>query len=166
MSQLLKLINKGGRFKATTYQFGLDKHLNIHLEDQYADITNAETGAYIRQVGWDGLLEMGYSPAKLLAGNEVDQFMASNKPSIADHLKSGVKYIAGGLALAVVISTVGNVTGCTDYVFNKIEQDVATSTTYASIDDDAVRLIEFKKDSEYASQQLAYMRLYAEGGDQ
>lgn len=134
MSHELKLINKGSRFVPTTYKFGANKHLNIHAADNYADLTDAETGAYIRYIGWDGLRNINYSPAKLLAGNTIDQLLdAPIQSHLLEQVKSSLKYVFSGLALSLIIAGVGNVTGCTDYMLSQMEQDVATSTIYKAM---------------------------------
>lgn len=126
MPQLLALIKKGDRFAPTVYQFGANEHLNIHRADQYADLTDAQTGSCIRILGWQGLRDMGYSPANLL-DCEGDQRLKS--VSFMQHLQDCTKQIALGLAIAVSIAVVGAITGCNSYVLAQIEQDVATSTS-------------------------------------
>ncbi|WP_352309044.1 hypothetical protein [Psychrobacter sp. W2-37-MNA-CIBAN-0211] len=164
MSHVLKLINKGSRTVPTTYKFGANEHLNIHATENYADLTDAVTGAYIRHIGWDGLRNMNYAPAKLLAGNTSDQLLnAPAKSLLAKCVKSSVKYLLGGFTLALVLSAVGNVTGCTDYLMSQVEQDIATSTTYKSTDLDQQRQ-EFTEQALYANKRIAEMNLYAAGG--
>lgn len=128
MPQLLELLKKGNRITPTVYKLGANEHLNIHAADSYADLTDAATGSYVRQIGWDGLRDMGYSPAKLLAGNETDQFMTAPKPSLLVMAQSYGTHALAGLAVAVVISIVSATTGCTTYLLSQAEQDVATST--------------------------------------
>ena len=99
MSQNLKLINKGDRCTPATYQFGRNERLNIH-PNNYADLTDANTGACIRTFEWDFVRNMGYSPAKLLAGNEIDQFLDTPCTAALTATKSGLKHIAGGNAAA------------------------------------------------------------------
>lgn len=134
MSHVLKLINKGSRVVPTTYKFGANEHLNIHAADNYADLTDAATGSYIRYIGWDGLRNMNYAPAKLLAGNEADQLLDSPiKSCPLKQTTASIKYILSGFAMALILAAVGNVTGCNDYVINQVEQDIATSTIYKAI---------------------------------
>ena len=154
MSQLLKLIKQGDRYAPTVYQFGANEHLNIHYNDQYADLTDAHTGAYIRQIGWQGLRDMGYSPAKLLEGNAENQSLPS--AGFVGHLADCAKYLTAGVALALTIAAIGSVTGCSNYVLSQIEQDVATSTveprsSYLSGED----LVEFQRQSAHANDFLA-----------
>lgn len=164
MTQSLTLINKAERYKPAVYQFGRNERLNIHLEDQYADITDAETGSYIRYIGWDGLREMGYSPAKLLAGNTDDQFIDTDTPAKPSQFKSYIRCFAVSLAVGAIIATVGNVTGCNGYVISQAEKDVATSTINARTDLESPALIEFRKQNQYANKKLAEMRLHAATG--
>ncbi len=164
MTQILTLINKAERYTPAVYKFGRNERLNIHLEDQYADITDAETGSYIRYIGWDGLREMGYSPAKLLAGNTDDQFIDTDAPAKPSQFKSCIRCVAVSLAVGAIIATVGNVTGCNSYVVSQAEKDVATSTINARTDLESPALIEFRKQTQYANKKLAEMKLYAATG--
>lgn len=168
MPQLLKLIKQGGRFTPTVYQFGANEHLNIHLSDSYADLTDASTGACIRIIGWDGLRDMGYSPAKLLNGNTEDQFMTVDD-RVLSQIKSYTRQILAGVAVAGLIITVGALTGCNNYVLSQIEKDVATSTTAPrliaasvnqdDLDDDARYLASKQyKDARHANEFLARQR--------
>lgn len=126
MAQLLRLIKKGDRFTPTSYQFGANEHLNIHRSDDYADLTNAKTGACIRVIGWQGLRDMGYSPAKLLDGNESDQFY---RKQVRDFLPTNyAKHTIAGVICAAAIAIVGSLTGCNNFIASQIEQDIATST--------------------------------------
>ena len=127
MSQLLKLVKKGDRYAPTVYQFGANEHLNIHRSEQYADLTDASTGSYIRAIGWQGLRDMGYSPAKLLDGDETDQFL--HRVTLMQHTRECVIHILGGLAVALTIAVVGSLTGCNNYVLSQIDKDIATSTS-------------------------------------
>lgn len=164
MSQLLELLNKGDRFTPTTYRFGARERLNIHA-DGYADLTDADTGSYIRTLNWDGVRNMGYCPAKMLEGNTTDQHLDRINPALLQQIKSCVKYVCGGLAVAVTISIVGNLTGCTSYLLNQAEQDIATSTIEPRINSiDSPELIEFRRQNQDANAKLAKMRLYAAGG--
>lgn len=105
MSQLLKLVKKGDRYAPTVYQFGANEHLNVHRSDQYADLTDANTGSYIRAIGWQGLRDMGYSPAKLLDGDETDQFLPS--VGFSRHLIDCAKYILIGGAVVLTLAVTG-----------------------------------------------------------
>lgn len=85
---------------------------------------------------------------------------------LLNQIKSVAAHVAGGLAVAVTISIIGNLTGCTNYLLNQAEQDVATSTIEPRINSiDSLELIEFRKNNAYANQKLAEMRLYAAGGN-
>lgn len=162
MPQLLTLIKQGDRFTPTTYQFGASEHLNIRRQDQYADLTDAKTGAYIRQIGWDGLRDMGYAPAKLLSGNEHDQFIYKGASWI-ERCKSCAVQMLAGVGIAVAIAAVGVITGCAGLVLDQVEQDVATSTTAPRLtNQDAIKLAEFRRDAEHANNVLAnaYGRTY------
>lgn len=79
-----------------------------------------------------------------------------------------VASIMVGLAIAFVIAVIGITTGCTSLVADQFEQDIATSTIAPRLSqtDSDDQLIEFRRQSEYASQTLAAMRAYAEGGIQ
>ena len=168
MSQALKLIKKGDRFTPTVYRFGASEHLNIRYQDQYADLTDAKTGACIRIIGWDGLRDMGYSPAKLLNGNESDQSFNATDDTWQT-IRSYGNYIAGGLAAALAIALVGVITGCTSFVIDSVEQDVATSTieprlaansvNQEDLDDDIKYLAsKQRQDAKHANQFLASVR--------
>lgn len=168
MQQLLKLIKQGDRFTPTVYQFGAREHLNIHRSDSYADLTDANSGACIRIIGWEGLRDMGYSPAKLLDGNTTDQFMTVDD-RILSQLYSCAKQLLAGLVIAGLIITVGALTGCNNYVLSQLEQDVATSTTAprltaASVNqddlDDNARYLASKQrhDAKHANDFLASVR--------
>lgn len=162
MPQLLKLIKQGDRFTPTVYQFGASEHLNIHRQDQYADLTDAKTGAYIRQIGWDGLRDMGYAPAKLLSGSESDQFIYRGA-SVIERCKSCSVQVLAGAGVAVTIALIGAITGCTNLILDQVEQDVATSTTAPRLTNHkAIKLAEFRRDAEHANNVLAnaYGRTY------
>ena len=49
-------------------------------------------------------------------------------PTKSDYLLVCVKQLAMGAVIALAITFFGVVTGCTMYVFDKLEQDIATST--------------------------------------
>lgn len=84
---------------------------------------------------------------------------------LLNQIKSLAAHIAGGLAVAVTTSIVGNLTGCTSYLLNQAEQDVATSTIEPRINSiDSPELIEFRRQNQDANAKLAKMRLYAAGG--
>lgn len=84
---------------------------------------------------------------------------------LLNQIKSLAAHIAGGLAVAVTISIVSNITGCTSYLLNQAEQDVATSTIEPRINSiDSPELIEFRRQNQEANAKLAKMRLYAAGG--
>ena len=84
---------------------------------------------------------------------------------LLNQIKSLAAHIAGGLAVAVTISIVSNITGCTSYLLNQAEQDVATSTIAPRINSiDSPELIEFRRQNQEANAKLAKMRLYAAGG--
>lgn len=165
MPQLLKLIKKGDRFTPTVYQFGANERLNIHFEDQYADLTDAQTGAFIRSIGWQGLRDMGYSPAKLLDGDTSDQ--RSNSVSFGQHLLDCSKYLLAGFAVAALIALAGLPTGCTNFVLDQAEQDIATSTieprSNALTGDE---LLEFRRQSAHASKVLFLARTDGGNGDE
>lgn len=174
MAQLLRLLKKGDHFAPTSYQFGANEHLNIHRSDDYADLTNAKTGSCIRIIGWDGVRNMGYCPIKLLKGNTSDQHLSS--VLLLKQLRECAVQIAGGVAVAVAIAVIGSVTGCTSYMLDQIEQDVATSTigprlaqsntvNQDDLDDDAIYFAsEQYRDAKYANRKLS--ELYATGGIQ
>ena len=85
---------------------------------------------------------------------------------LLNQIKSVAVHIAGGLAVSGTLAIVGNLTGCTNYLLNQAEQDIATSTFEPRINSiDSPELIEFRKNNAYANQKLAEMRLYAAGGN-
>lgn len=163
MSQNLKLINKGDRCTPATYQFGRNESLNIH-PNNYADLTDANTGACIRTFDWDFVRNMGYSPAKLLAGNEIDQFLDTPYTAALTATKSGLKHIAGGLVVGLMIAVISNATGCTDLVLHQVEKDVATSTIEPRATQAELDLARFQEQNAYANKTLHNMRLYAANG--
>lgn len=168
MPQVLELIKKADRNQPAVYKFGGSERLNIHFEDNYADITDASTGAYIRYIGWDSLRDWGYSPAKLLAGNEVDQFIDSNKVCFFSHAKSCAKHVIAGLAAAVVIVVISNTTGCTNYLAKQLNQDMKTSTVYPRMSittqKEDPELLAFREKTAYANKKMKEMNLYAMNG--
>lgn len=165
MSQNLKLINKGGSRAPTTYQFGCNEHLRLNVHhDNHADFTDATTGDFIRTLDWDDLRNMGYSPAKLLAGNEIDQFLDTPYTAALTATKSGLKHIAGGLVVGLMIAVISNATGCTDLVLHQAEKDVATSTIEPRATQAELDLARFQEQNAYANKTLRTMRLYAADG--
>lgn len=163
MSQNLKLINKGDRITPATYQFGRNERLNIH-PNNYADLTDANTGACIRTFDWDFVRNMGYSPAKLLAGNEIDQFLDTPYTAALTATKSYIKHIAGGLVVGLMIAVISNATGCTGLVIDKANQDIATSTIEPRATHTDMSLAHFQEQNAYANKTLHNMRLYAADG--
>lgn len=163
MSQNLKLINKGDRLTPATYQFGRNERLNIH-PNNYADLTDANTGACIRTFDWDFVRNMGYSPAKLLAGNEIDQFLDTPYTAALTATKSSLKHIAGGLVVGLMIAVISNATGCTGLVIDKANQDIATSTIEPRATQAELDLARFQEQNAYANKTLHNMRLYAADG--
>jgi len=153
MPQLLELIKKGDRHTPTVYQFGANEHLNIHRADQYADLTDAETGACIRIIGWQGLRDMGYSPAKLLDGDTTNQSLKG--ASLAYNMMDCIKYALIGSAVALTIAIAGGLTGCNDYVLSQIEQDVATSTIEPRLSDSEYQASKQYADAKHANDFLA-----------
>ena len=146
MPQLLELIKRGDRFTPTVYRFGAREHLNIHRADQYADLTDAETGSCVRRLSWQELRDWGYSPAKLLDGNTTDQFMTADD-SVYSHLQSGAKQVLVGLVIAGLIMAVGAITGCNNYIISQLNKDtsshkllLADSVNQDDLDDDAIYL--------------------------
>lgn len=146
MQQLLKLVKKGDRFAPTVYQFGANEHLNIHRADQYADLTDAATGACIRIIGWQGLRDMGYSPANLLDCTG-DQRLAS--VSFIHHLRDCTKQIALGLTVALSIAIIGSITGCNSYLLSQLDQDIATSTIEPRLATESVNQDDLDDDTIY-----------------
>mgnify|MGYP003600024905 CR=1 FL=1 len=164
MTQRLALINKGDRITPATYHFGRNERLNIH-PNNYADLTDANTGACIRTFDWDFVRNMGYSPAKLLAGNEIDQFIDNSHRSALTAGKSYVNHIIGGALIGLAIAAIGNVTGCTDLVIDKAEQDISTSTIQPRAAQSEISLAHFQAQNAYANEKLRAMNLYAAGGE-
>ena len=162
MSQLLKLIKQGDRTAPTIYQLGRNERLNIH-HNNYANVTDATSGDCIRAMTWSDVRNMGYSPSKLLDGNQVDQLL--DKPAKAPRsIKTYINHILGGLAAGMLIAAVSNTTGCTSLVADKIEQDVATSTIAPRTAQNAAQLADFKEQTAYANEKLRAMKLYASAG--
>lgn len=164
MAQLLELLKKGDRFTPTTYRFGARERLNIHA-DGYADLTDANTGSYIRTLNWDGVCNMGYCPAKLLDGNQVDQLIDSPYRDLLITTKSYIKHIVSGLVIGLMVAVISNATGCTNLVLDQLEQDISTSTIEPRTSLTGAQLLEFRKQNAHANQKLAEMRLYAAGGN-
>lgn len=163
MPQTLTLINKGDRHAPATYQFGRNERLNIH-QNNYADLTDANTGTCIRTFDWDFVRNMGYSPAKLLAGNEIDQFVDNPCKNALAAGKSYAKHIIGGALVGIAIAAIGNITGCTDLMIDKAEQDISTSTIQPRAAQTEIDLAHFQAQNAYANQKLRAMNLYAAGG--
>lgn len=162
MPQTLTLINKGDRHAPATYQFGRNEHLNIH-QDNYADLTDATTGCFIRTLDWNDILNMGYSPAKLLNGNQVDQLIDSPYRDLLISTKSYVKHIVSGLAIGFMAAVISNATGCTNLVLDQLEQDISTSTIEPRASLTGAQLLEFQAQNAHANKQLRAMNLYAAG---
>ena len=126
--------------------------------------TDANTGACIRTFDWDFVRNMGYSPAKLLAGNEIDQFLDTPYTAALTATKSSLKHIAGGLVVGLMIAAISNATGCTDLVLHQAEKDVATSTIEPRAAHTDMSLAHFQEQNAYANKTLHNMRLYAADG--
>lgn len=163
MSQNLKLINKGDRYAPATFQFGRNERLNIH-QNNYADLTCAHTGSCIRTMTWDDVRNMGYAPAKLLAGNETDQFLDKPYTALLTSSKSYLKYAGGGLVAGLMIAVISNTTGCTDLVLDKANQDIATSTIEPRTVYVDMSLAHFQEQNAHANKTLRDIRLYAADG--
>lgn len=85
-----------------------------------------------------------------------NNLIQSKLASIRAELVSTAKQVAIAICIANVIAIIGAVTGCTSLILDQVEQDVATSTTAPRITNhDAIKLAEFRKQSEHASQFLA-----------
>jgi hypothetical protein len=147
MPQSLELLNRGDRFAPTVYRFGANERLNIHCSDQYADLTDAKTGACIRIIGWQGLRDMGYSPAKLLEGNESDQFYHQQIRRFMP--VTYTKHTIAGVVCAAAIAIVGSLTGCNGFITSQIEQDVATSTIETRLSANSVNQDDLDDDAQY-----------------
>lgn len=163
MSQNLKLINKGDRYAPTTFQFGRNERLNIH-QNNYADLTDATTGSCIRAMTWQDIRNMGYAPAKLLGGNETDQFLDNCYASALIASRSYIKHIAGGAVISLMIAVISNATGCTGLVLDKVNQDIATSTIAPRIAQTNANLARFKEQNANANKKLKKMHLHATDG--
>lgn len=87
--------------------------------------------------------------------------------SILSYAETVVVGAMVGLAIAFVIALVGLMTGCTTFVAQQVEQDVATSTiaprlSHIDVDDELER---FRQQTRHANEALATMKAYAlEGG--
>lgn len=89
----------------------------------------------------------------------------AQQTELLNQIKSSVAHIAGGLVTGVALVVVGNITGCTNYLLNQVDQDIATSTIEPRINSiDSPELIEFRRQNKEANAKLAKMRLYAAGG--
>lgn len=167
MTQILKLIKKGNRNMPTIYRFGANELLNIHYAECYADLTDATTGAFIRVIGWNGLRNMGYSPAKLLSGSTDDQLLDNNDPTFFSQVISCSKYTAGGMIAAVVITVIASITGCNTFIEAQAERDIATSTVEPRLAAmNKAALMAFREQNAHANEVLYEMRLYANGSAQ
>lgn len=154
--QLLTLIQRSTRFTPSIYRFGANETLNIY-HDGRVDICDAKTGYVVRKIDYDWLRDWGYSPAKLLAGDEEDQFINDGpKTSLAEHAINALRGIGFTTLLVGLFIVVGNITGCTDYVFAQLDKDIAT-TSIAPVDA-YYEQVEFKQANEHANNFLAKNR--------
>ncbi|WP_230656947.1 hypothetical protein [Psychrobacter sp. I-STPA10] len=134
MTQILQRLQLGNRNTPTAYRFGSREILTVHANGA-AEICNL-TGEPVHVIGWDGIRNMGYCPAKLLRGETVDQFL--DTPSV--DFKQMAFSVIGTLALMAFLASamvlVGNITGCTKFIVQQAEKDVAVSTVYPRINNE------------------------------
>jgi hypothetical protein len=166
MPQLLQIIQRGDRENPTITKFGASELLMIHA-DGNADICDATTHAVIRPLGWDGVKNMGYSPAKLMNGERVNQLLDMPAEPKLDMMAS-VRAAIGGFAFTAVLGAAlifaGNVTGCTAAVGKQFDKDMATSTVYPRLNNEELlsqedeRLKEFRRQTMHANKVLASAR--------
>lgn len=151
--QTLKLIQKGDRTKPTIYKLGSSEILCLH-RDHLGTIEICDTqGRFIRSLTRYDLLDWGYSPAKLAAGNEDDQFVDDHSEPLVSKVAKAIKVTALATVAGVVIGFAGNATGCTEYVLKQADRDIAT-TTIAPVEN-MQRQIEFKAAEKHANEFLA-----------
>lgn len=164
MPKLLKLLKRGDRISPTVYQFSPNTILCVH-RDGNADICDSLTGACIKPIKWDGLREMGYSPALLLDGNEYCQHLAlMQKPSKAKCIAQDALGAAGLMLLLISASALATaVTGCTPI---HSSADLSASTPYPRTHQaggytsllDEQSLAEFRRQNAHANKVLAGTR--------
>jgi len=151
--QTLKLIQKGDRTKPTIYKLGANETLCFH-RDQLGTIEICDTqGRFIRSLTRYDLLDWGYSPAKLAAGNEVDQFSEDVSEPLTTKLARMATQFLVVIVAAIAFGTISNVTGCTTYVLKQADRDIAT-TTIAPVKN-TQRQVEFKAAEKHANEFLA-----------
>lgn len=83
--------------------------------------------------------------------------------------KTAAKELLIGIGVGTVIAAAGAITGCSNYIIDQAEKDVATSTVHPRLAYDAqedARLAHFRAQSAHASHTLAKMRTEAAGGVQ
>lgn len=155
--QTLKLLQRGDRTKPTIYKLGANETLCFH-RDQLGTIEICDTqGRFIRSLTRYDLLDWGYSPAKLAAGNEVDQFSDDVSEPLTTKLARMATQCLVVIVAAIAFGTISNVAGCTTYVLKQADRDIAT-TTIAPVEN-MQRKIEFKAAENHANEFLAKQRI-------
>lgn len=93
--------------------------------------------------------------------------MPAKPVTTLDRLISVFECILAAIMIALIIALISFVTGCTTFIADQFEQDIATSTIaprLSQIDVDN-ELAEFRRQSKHANETLAAMKAYAaEGG--
>ena len=128
--QLLQLIQRGGRHQPAIYRFGANETLKIYAGGR-VDIGDAVTGEVVRRINTSWLRDWGYSPAKLFPGDTDDQFLeCTNQTPWREHIINVVRTVAFAGALGVALAMVSSITGCTSYILQQLDKDIATSTEH------------------------------------
>lgn len=154
--QLLQLIQKGGRHQPAIYRFGANETLKIYAGGR-VDICDAVTGEVVRRINTSWLRDWGYSPAKLFAGDTDDQFLeCTNQTSWREHIINVVRTVAFAGALGVALAMVSSITGCTSYVLQQLDKDIATSTEHPT--NNYQTQANFKQANKYANEFLVRSR--------
>lgn len=155
--QTLKLLQRGDRTKPTIYKLGANETLCFY-RDMQGTIEICDTqGRFIRSLTRYDLLDWGYSPAKLAAGNEVDQFSDDVSEPLTTKLARMATQCLVVIVAAIAFGTISNITGCTTYVLKQADRDIAT-TTIAPVEN-MQRKIEFKAAENHANEFLAKQRI-------
>lgn len=101
----------------------------------------------------------------------MSNFNARHNPapaqSTVNSVISGIETALIGGMVSTAIILVSTVTGCTDYVLNQVEKDVATSTIYPRSygnerqGEFEISLVDFRAQATHANKALAQMKITA-----
>ena len=155
--QTLKLLQRGDRTKPTIYKLGANETLCFY-RDMQGTIEICDTqGRFIRSLTRYDLLDWGYSPAKLSAGNEVDQFSDDISEPLTTKLVRLATQLLVVIVTAIALGAISNITGCTTYVLKQADKDIAT-TTIAPVEN-SLEQVRFKQAQIHANEYLAKQRI-------